>query len=746
MTPAPAAEAVPPDAGRFSNRDNMLVPDETSAAVKANPASPASSAAPVISAVPRVSAHRCADVETKDERHLSPRSVVGADAANGEHSRAAAVQPATYLDVAVSELADWMQHDRRSVALVAHELTERFAGTAVPAGRLHELPGRARPEQVRRALAWCRRLVRAGRRAFLVLDDDALQAGFSQLREELCAENCPVCMIVASREPSRDGNRLVGKDHARPAIAWLRLLPQTIILSPKDGRELKQMLRLAAEQTGPVALYIPQGPLPEVQFPDFVEDVELGKAEIIEEGEEVVLLALGALVAPAVAAARELSQQGISAGVVNTRFVEPLDRALIGEMARGAKAVFALEEETASGGFGSAVLELLADEGINTPVSVSSAVGIHRNGHSEGELASQIARQAVSLLDRAIRDNPPSEPRSQRKRRPRRQSAGVDLFGFSLESLQRERDLVKCRRLSPEVEQWAEIYSLAGERQRFLWQWCEQGTELTTLPCVPPEFFAHVCQTKTLSIMLCVLLDDVADQRGRESLLEVLLKIVDGEPLPDLAGFTDAERHYAGITARLAEIYLARVKSYPCFAAFDRLLRYDQFQYFNTMRYSQMLNHNLWLLNPVEHDLYQPHNMDMMSFATIDLMCSPAFPIEELGRLREAIWHLQCMARIGNLLGTWRREIGQRDFTSGVFARAVVEGDLSVGQLRPDNFSQIEEAIVEGGHERYYFGRWKYHRECFLARARYVRAVDLSRLLVGNDRFFLMHLGGRGLL
>jgi hypothetical protein len=164
------------------------------------------------------------------------------------------------------------------------------------------------------------------------------------------------------------------------------------------------------------------------------------------------------------------------------------------------------------------------------------------------------------------------------------------------------------------------------------------------------------------------------------------------------------------------------------------------------MRYSQMLNHNLWLLNPIEHDLYQPHNMDMMSFATIDLMCSPGFPIEDLGRLREAIWHLQCMARVGNLLGTWRREIRQQDFTSGVFARAVVEGDLSVRQLRPDNYGEIEEAIVQGGHERYYFGRWKYHRECFLARARYVQGVDLTRLLEGNDRFFLMHLGGRGLL
>src|SRR5437879_1021786 len=233
--------------------------------------------------------------------------------------------------------------------------------------------------------------------------------------------------------------------------------------------------------------------------------------------------------------------------------------------------------------------------------------------------------------------------------------------------------------------------------------------------------------------MLCVLLDDVADQRDREKFLELLLKIVDGQPLPDLSDCTAEERVYAETTRRLSEIYFARVRAYPGFETFEHLLRYDQFQYFNTMRYSQMLNRNLWLLNPIEHDLYLPHAMDMMSFATIDLMCSLDFPLEELGRLREALWHLQCMGRVGNLLSTWRREIHQQDFTGGVFARAVVEGDLSVEQLRPENYGEIEAAIVQGGHERYYFGRWKYHRECFLAKARYVHAVDLGKLLEGND-------------
>jgi transketolase C-terminal domain/subunit len=663
---------------------------------------------------------------------------------NAELDQDATAAATTFFEVAVRELVHQVERDCRIEVLVQHDLMEHFLAASSSSDQMHRLSSAARPEEMRRTLAWCRRLVEAGRRPYLVLDDDCLAACFGQLREEFCISSLSAKLIVVAREDASGGG-VSEKDGARPTLAFLRLLPNTIIVSPKDGRELAQMLRFAAGHDGPVALQVPRGPLPEMHFPDFVDRLELAKAEMLEEGDEVLLLALGALVAPAVAAAEKLSQQGISAGVVNARFVEPLDRALIGELARGTKGILTLEEEATAGGFGSAVLELLADSGIITPVTVSGAVGIHRNGQPEEELVRQIVDQSELLVDRANAALAPAE-RSWRRRRQGKRPDGVDLFGFSAESLERERELVKARRLSPEVEAWFSVYSLAGERRRFLWQWCEQGAELTTLPCVPAEFFAHVCQTKVLSIMLCVLLDDVADQRDRETFLEVLLKIVDGQLTPDLSACTEHERHYAEITRRLAEMYFARIRNYPCYETYSHLLRYDQFQYFNTMRYSQMLNRNLWLMNPVEHDLYLPHAMDMMSFATLDLMCLPAFPIDELGRLREALWHLQCMGRVGNLLSTWRREIHQQDFTSGVFAKAVIEGDLSIGQLRPDNYGEIEEAIVKGGHERYYFGRWKYHRECFLVRSRHVTAVDLHRLLEGNDRFFLMHLGGRGLI
>jgi hypothetical protein len=175
------------------------------------------------------------------------------------------------------------------------------------------------------------------------------------------------------------------------------------------------------------------------------------------------------------------------------------------------------------------------------------------------------------------------------------------------------------------------------------------------------------------------------------------------------------------------------------------LLRYDLAQLFNTVRYSHLLKSNLSLLNLVEHDHYSPQGMGVMTFATIDLMCSPGFPLHELGRLREAVWHAQWMARIGNLVTTWPRELGDRDYTSGVFARAVAESDLSVDDLQEGDTQRIQSAIRRGDHERHYLERWSYHRDCLRSMTKRVKAFDLGLLIEGLDRLLSSELGSRGL-
>jgi hypothetical protein len=104
------------------------------------------------------------------------------------------------------------------------------------------------------------------------------------------------------------------------------------------------------------------------------------------------------------------------------------------------------------------------------------------------------------------------------------------------------------------------------------------------------------------------------------------------------------------------------------------------------------------------------------------------------------------MGRIGNLLSTWHREVAVGDFTSGVFARAVALGELSVEELQAGDSKQIESAIDENEHFDYYRRRWNYHRQCLKARAGDIHSAAMEPLIEGHDRFFAMHMGSTGLI
>jgi hypothetical protein len=177
---------------------------------------------------------------------------------------------------------------------------------------------------------------------------------------------------------------------------------------------------------------------------------------------------------------------------------------------------------------------------------------------------------------------------------------------------------------------------------------------------------------------------------------------------------------------------------------YEELLAYDHRQILNTMSYSCMVNRYPELLNVQEHDMYLPHNMQMMSFATMDLMNSPDFDPRELGKLREVIWHAQSMGRIGNLVSTWQREIADRDFTSGVFARALRQGDLTFEDLQSAPPQAIETAIRRGGHELYFLQQWERHRQCIASFVAHIHSVDIGQLLIGLQRLIHMELSSRG--
>ena len=192
-----------------------------------------------------------------------------------------------------------------------------------------------------------------------------LQRAYDQVLHDVCLQNLPVVFAL-------DRGGFVGEDGETHQglfdLSFLRSLPNMALMAPKDEDELRHMLYTAVEHPGPIAIRYPRGQGVGVAFSPTLHRIPIGKAEVVREGEDLLILAIGGTVAPSLAAAGELEKQGYQVTVVNARFVKPLDDQLILTLAARRGRVLTVEENVAQGGFGSAVVELLSDQGLLVPV------------------------------------------------------------------------------------------------------------------------------------------------------------------------------------------------------------------------------------------------------------------------------------------------------------------------------------------------------------------------------------------
>jgi 1-deoxy-D-xylulose-5-phosphate synthase len=165
-----------------------------------------------------------------------------------------------------------------------------------------------------------------------------------------------------------DRGGVVGDDgpthHGVFDLNYLRFIPNLILMAPKDENELQHMLYTAIQHEGPAALRYPRGPGEGSELSDKLTEIPIGKGELLREGQDILLLPVGNRVYPALEAAHGLEKVGIDAAVINPRFVKPLDSDLIIEWAKKTGKVVTVEDNARMGGFGSAVLELLASNNL----------------------------------------------------------------------------------------------------------------------------------------------------------------------------------------------------------------------------------------------------------------------------------------------------------------------------------------------------------------------------------------------
>ncbi len=228
-----------------------------------------------------------------------------------------------------------------------------------------------------------------------------LQRAYDQILHDVCIESLPVVFAI-------DRGGIVGEDgpthHGLFDFSYLRNIPNMVVMAPKDENELRCMLHTAISYGGPISLRYPRGKVIGAVNNAEVIKIPIGKAEILSEGSKILLIGVGNSVNEVVIAADLLEKNHkISATVVNARFVKPLDSNLIIKMAKKFDKIVTAEENVLQGGFGSAVLELLVDNGIR--INTFKRVGIDDFFIEHGEqkeLRSKYCVDAESIVHTAL--------------------------------------------------------------------------------------------------------------------------------------------------------------------------------------------------------------------------------------------------------------------------------------------------------------------------------------------------------
>ena len=185
-----------------------------------------------------------------------------------------------------------------------------------------------------------------------------LQRAYDQILHDVCLQKLPVCFAL-------DRAGIVGEDgpthHGLFDLSYMRHLPNMVVMAPKDENELAHMLKTAIDHSGPISLRYPKGSGYGVDLDPQLKTLPIGQGELLRKGKDILILAIGSTVYPALEAADGLSKLNIKASVINTRFVKPLDELLITKWAEKIKRILTVEENAKLGGFGSAILELLEE-------------------------------------------------------------------------------------------------------------------------------------------------------------------------------------------------------------------------------------------------------------------------------------------------------------------------------------------------------------------------------------------------
>lgn len=309
---------------------------------------------------------------------------------------------------------------------------------------------------------------------------------------------------------------------------------------------------------------------------------------------------------------------------------------------------------------------------------------------------------------------------------------------------------VKRHELPPVLARLVDEYrTFDGARDRFTWKWVHSLAPQNTLPCVDDAYRDRVPIDKTITTLFVTLLDDLLERDHDPATFHEMAKLVDRDQdvNPDRP---EVDTAYVEFATTVWETLLDRLQEAPRYDDYEQLFRYDLKQAINAIEYSALAIERPDLATMTDLERYQSHNMVMFGYADLDLMYSPGFDDDDLDTLRSAIRPAQQMARIGNWLSTWEREVDEGDYSSGVIVYALQNDVVDLDDLRAvENGDEnarrvVVQEIREQGIEAEFLRRWNEY-DVELRQIGADLTMDITPYADGLEEVLRYHLASRGL-
>ncbi|MFT5837451.1 MAG: 1-deoxy-D-xylulose-5-phosphate synthase [Candidatus Azotimanducaceae bacterium] len=319
------------------------------------------------------------------------------DVETGKGAPSAPGTPPKYQDVMGETLVRLARKDKNVVGITA----------AMPAGTGLHILAEALPEQFfdvgiaeEHAVLFAAGMATSGFHPVCAIYSTFLQRAYDQIIHDVALQNLPVlfCMDRAGLSPN-DG----ATHHGLFDLAYLRCVPNVVVMAPADDDELADMMATGLAYQGAAFIRYPRGNAVGTPIKDVPEAIEIGQAKRLQPGNDIDIWAIGTMVADAEKLAARLSEHGIAAGVVNARFVKPLDTELLTESARSTRLIITMEDHVITGGLGTAVMEALQTADLHCPVErIGWPDAFIEHGSSVSKLREENGLSAEAILERVL--------------------------------------------------------------------------------------------------------------------------------------------------------------------------------------------------------------------------------------------------------------------------------------------------------------------------------------------------------